>query len=118
MENVAGKQLPILVLFLASYIVLYVLLYGLSRLPSLALSTKERENRMPYNPKKIAEIEALYKDRHYAHVSCRLCDWVSNGKTLEEAIEENDKHEATHPETEEYQASLPDWEEVRGAWKR
>jgi len=59
------------------------------------------------------EVEEQYKNRQYASLSCRFCNWASNGLTLDEAIEENEKHERTHPEYAEWKANILGFDEIR-----
>ena len=59
------------------------------------------------------EIEQRFEGRQYISQHCRLCNWASNGLTLDEACEENDKHERSHPEYAEWEASQLGFEEIR-----
>lgn len=66
--------------------------------------------------KRLARSQAItdkFKNKQYISQQCRLCGWHSNGLTIEEAIEENRKHEATHPELEEFNNNILDIDEVR-----
>ena len=61
------------------------------------------------------ELRDHYKDRKYTSQQCRLCGWSSNGLTLEEAIQANKEHEATHPETAQIEATKVSFDELRGS---
>jgi len=57
-------------------------------------------------------IHKSFEERQYTAQHCRFCGWASNGLTLDEAIAENGRHEASHPEQQEYDANLPSIDEV------
>ena len=59
------------------------------------------------------ELYGHYKDRQYISQHCHLCNWVSNGLTIEEAIKANKEHEATHPETAQLAATQIGVGEIR-----
>jgi hypothetical protein len=59
------------------------------------------------------EIEEGFKDKQYTSQNCRFCNWASNGLTLDEAIAKNREHERAHPEYEEFEANLLDFQEIR-----
>ena len=42
---------------------------------------------------------------NYMSQQCHFCGWASNGLTIDEAIAENTRHEASHPEAAEYDAA-------------
>ncbi len=54
-----------------------------------------------------------FEGREYVSQHCHLCNWASNGLTLEEAIEANRKHEDTHPETAQIEATGISLKEIR-----
>ena len=49
-----------------------------------------------------ARIRAAFEGRRYVSQYCFFCNWASNGLTLDEAAEANQKHEDAHPEIAEY----------------
>jgi len=59
------------------------------------------------------EIMKVFENKQFTSQYCRLCNWASNGLTLDEAIQENGKHEATHPELTGLDATLFDFDEIR-----
>jgi hypothetical protein len=59
------------------------------------------------------EIMDKYKGKEYCSQSCRFCNWASNGLTLDEAIAENEKHERTHFEYDEFEANMIGIDEIR-----
>lgn len=58
------------------------------------------------------EIYDSFGGRKYLGQQCRFCNWTSNGLTLDEAIEANEKHEETHPEKVQIDATPMKGEEM------
>ena len=57
------------------------------------------------------ELRKSFEGRTYFTQHCHLCNWASNGLTFDEADEENQRHEATHPETAQIRVTEIDlWE--------
>jgi len=54
-----------------------------------------------------------FEECRYFNQCCNLCNWASNGLTAGEAIAENRKHEATHPETAQIKATMLSFQEIR-----
>lgn len=65
------------------------------------LTDKERKS---INERMALQVKLLesFKGRQFVSQHCRLCNWASNGRTLEEAIKANKEHEATHPEIAQF----------------
>lgn len=58
-------------------------------------------------------IRKTFEGRQYASQYCYLCNWASNGLTLDEAIEANDAHVKTHPEDAEMKVTSIPMNELR-----
>ncbi len=51
------------------------------------------------------QIKETFKGRQYTSQHCHLCNWASNGQTLDDAVTNNREHEAAHPEWAEWVAA-------------
>ena len=49
-------------------------------------------------------IRQSFEDRQFISQHCHFCNWASNGRTFDEALEANRHHQAAHPEQAEYNA--------------
>ena len=58
-------------------------------------------------------IRASFKGREYTSQYCYLCNWASNGLTLDEAVEADAIHVKTHPEDAEMKATRIPMGELR-----
>ena len=50
-------------------------------------------------------IRQSFEGRQFTSQHCRFCNWSSNGRTFEEAMDANRQHEATHTEQVEYDST-------------
>lgn len=58
-------------------------------------------------------IRESFKGKGYVTQHCALCNWASNGLTIEEAIKVSKLHDATHPETAQIEAAEINIDELR-----
>ena len=52
-----------------------------------------------------AAIQARYRGHQFTSLQCVLCNWSSNGLTLDEAVEANRAHQESHPDWAEWEAT-------------
>ena len=66
-------------------------------MPRMDLNTRARIETQTARRRQIEEAQPRYVQIH-----CHLCNWASNGLTLQEASQANRQHEEDHPEYTEW----------------
>ena len=61
-------------------------------------------------------IMSRFRDKQYVSSCCRFCNWASNGLTLDEAWDANQKHEKTHQEYDEWETTEISLRQLQRSW--
>ena len=61
--------------------------------------TGEQRRKLDEHTTEVETIRVAFQDRQWIQQHCRLCNWASNGLSFDAATAENQRHEATHPES-------------------
>lgn len=66
--------------------------------------TSEKRDRINVRLARRKELEELFTSHFYMSQHCHLCNWASNGLSLDLAVKENKAHQRTHPEWAEWES--------------